>query len=161
MTEELDKKLCEEFPDLFRDRNGSITETCMAWGFSCNDGWYDLLRGLCLTITNILYNAKNNRIYTCKKIHNIDYSTDLPKDMMDAIEQNTPCVVVDQVKEKFGTLRFYWHGENLSEREGGEVDGAVSLAERMSSIICEYCGNKGKLCDGGWLTTHCDACPKN
>ena len=50
MNAELDKKLVEEFPSIFKNRNGKITETCMAWGFDCGDGWYPLIRALCICI---------------------------------------------------------------------------------------------------------------
>lgn len=43
MSPENDKQLCEKYPILYRDRNGSIQETCMAWGFSCGDGWLQII----------------------------------------------------------------------------------------------------------------------
>jgi hypothetical protein len=59
--------------------------------------------------------------------------------------------VVHQIKEKFGTLRFYEEG-------GDAVTGAyVNLAEQMSSRICEVCGNRGRLRGGGWIRALCDA----
>lgn len=43
MTPEHDDELCKKYPLLYRDRNGSIQQTCMAWGFSCGDGWFQLI----------------------------------------------------------------------------------------------------------------------
>lgn len=43
MREELDEKLCHDFPDLFRDRHGAVDKTCMCRGFECGDGWYELI----------------------------------------------------------------------------------------------------------------------
>jgi hypothetical protein len=57
---------------------------------------------------------------------------------------------VDQVKEKFGRLRFY-----LS-REDDVIHGMVTLAEYMSGQICETCGERGQLRTGSWLVTLCD-----
>jgi hypothetical protein len=57
---------------------------------------------------------------------------------------------VDQVKEKFGTLRFY-----LS-REDDVLHGMISMAEHMSGYICESCGKRGELRNSGWLYTACD-----
>jgi hypothetical protein len=57
-----------------------------------------------------------------------------------------------QVKEKFGTLRFY---------TGPASDAAyelISFAEDMSARTCEACGNKGSTRGGGWVVTLCDAC---
>lgn len=59
-------------------------------------------------------------------------------------------VTVDQVKEKFGRLRFY-----LS-REDDVIHGMISMAEYMSSQICETCGERGHLRTGSWLVTLCD-----
>ncbi len=61
-----------------------------------------------------------------------------------------PQVVVEQVKEKFGTLRFYY--------QGGDdfISGAVWLAESMSPSMCEECGAPGKRTGDGWIRTLCD-----
>jgi hypothetical protein len=59
-------------------------------------------------------------------------------------------VYVDQVKEKFGRLRFY-----LS-REDDVIHGMVSMAEYMSAHTCETCGERGQLRTGSWLVTLCD-----
>jgi len=59
-------------------------------------------------------------------------------------------LTVDQVKEKFGRLRFY-----LS-REDDVLHGMVSMAEYMSGRICETCGHRGKTRGGSWMVTLCD-----
>ena len=59
-------------------------------------------------------------------------------------------IYVDQVKEKFGRLRFY-----LS-KEDDVMHGMISMAEHMSGQICETCGNRGKTRSGSWLVTLCD-----
>jgi hypothetical protein len=59
-------------------------------------------------------------------------------------------VYVDQIKEKFGKLRFY-----LS-REDDVMHGMVTLAEYMSAHTCEICGERGKTRDGSWYVTLCD-----
>ena len=59
-------------------------------------------------------------------------------------------VVAVQVKEKFGSLRFYY--------EGGDdyIRGLVSLAESLSHRTCEQCGSPGVGRGGGWIQTLCD-----
>lgn len=59
-------------------------------------------------------------------------------------------VKVEQIKEKFGTLRFYY--------EGGDdhIAGLVDMAESMSAIMCEECGAHGHLTGKGWIRTLCD-----
>ncbi len=61
-------------------------------------------------------------------------------------------VVVSQVKEKFGTLRFYIYGGD------DEVYKLINKAERKSETICETCGKKGKTRGKGWLVTLCLPC---
>lgn len=54
-----------------------------------------------------------------------------------------PEVKIGQIKEKFGTLRFYYDG-------GDEViQGMVSFAEALSGNICEMTGEAGSLCKKG------------
>lgn len=57
---------------------------------------------------------------------------------------------VAQVKEKFGTLRFYVGGTT------DEQYAAIRAAEKKSAVICEECGAPGKLRSGSWLKTYCD-----
>lgn len=55
-----------------------------------------------------------------------------------------------QVKEKFGTLRFYMSSSN------DKIEKLIDEAERKSAITCEECGEPGVLRGGGWLKTLCD-----
>jgi hypothetical protein len=59
-------------------------------------------------------------------------------------------VTLDQVKEKFGTLRFYYTGGD------DEISGMVRMAESMSGVTCEECGNPGTTGGQGWLVTLCE-----
>jgi len=59
---------------------------------------------------------------------------------------------VTQVKEKFGTLRFYTLGGTK------KIEDKIDEAEINSAKICEWCGKKGKLRGRGWLLTLCDSC---
>ena len=58
-----------------------------------------------------------------------------------------------QVKEKFGTLRWY---SNHNSEEAGK---RINQAENESSRTCEVCGNPGiTRTDRSWLRTLCDKC---
>lgn len=60
-------------------------------------------------------------------------------------------ISVDQVKEKFGGLRFYTAGrpEWLND--------LVDIIEEYSFYVCEECGSHGELrSSGGWLATRCE-----
>lgn len=123
MKKELDELLCSKYPKMFVNRHKSMQETCMCWGFSCGDGWFDLIDQLCGNIQSYIDNNKH---------------------------LNVPQVTVDQVKEKFGTLRFYVTGGNELIR------GMIWFAESMSGRICETCGAPGKRRGRGYIYTACD-----
>ena len=61
-------------------------------------------------------------------------------------------VQVAQVKQKYGSLRFYI--------DGGDdyVEGLIRMAELMSAVTCEECGDTGKQNSKGWITAKCEAC---
>ena len=91
------------------------------WGFGCSDGWFTILNMLCRNIQS-----------------HLNWKTEVPQ------------VVVQQVKEKFGGLRFYYQG-------GDEyIAGLVSMAEDMAEHTCEVCGHPGETRQGGWIKVLCD-----
>lgn len=47
MTKELDERLCQKYPEIFRDRHAPMSQTAMCWGFACGDGWFALIDTLC------------------------------------------------------------------------------------------------------------------
>jgi hypothetical protein len=59
---------------------------------------------------------------------------------------------VEQVKEKFGGLRFYVHSATKAMEE------MISKAEAESFRVCERCGAAGKPRRGGWVRTLCEGC---
>ena len=61
-------------------------------------------------------------------------------------------IKVDQIKEKYGTLRFY-----VSEYTDA-INDIVDEAERKSSETCEMCGSLGEIRKLPWITTLCDVC---
>ena len=87
MTPELDKKLCDEFPNIMAERRLGAMETAMCWGFDHGDGWYNLLDSAMRLVQSHI-DMVNRRGYK--------------------IEQ----VVFEQVKEKFGMLTIYHRGGN-------------------------------------------------
>jgi hypothetical protein len=64
---------------------------------------------------------------------------------------------VQQVKEKFGTLRYYYEPTDDDTDFAYAMREVVRFAEQMSARICETCGAPGKTWDDlGWLLTLCD-----
>ena len=57
-----------------------------------------------------------------------------------------------QIKEKFGGLRFYIGAGN------DEIHAIISRYESLSYKTCEECGFPGKRTSGGWIKTLCKDC---
>jgi hypothetical protein len=177
MREELDKLLCEKYPKMLVNRHAPMTETCMCWGFACGDGWFNILDQL---MGNIQHHIdwkekqragaiKYNEMATQAKAGNFDLFEEdmkaLPNDQYKEkrlaeivagdfrkVPKSIPQVTLDQVKEKFGTLRFYYSGGD------DYISGMVSLAESLTGVTCEECGNVGERRGGGWVHTYCTPC---
>lgn len=90
------------------------------FGFECRNGWFELLDATCTLI------QKHQQDQLCAP------------------------VIAAQVKEKFGTLRFYYRG-------GDDYIGRlIDLAEYLSESICDVCGKPGQTLERGkWLRTRC------
>jgi hypothetical protein len=66
-------------------------------------------------------------------------------------------VAIQQIKERHGTLRFYWQG-TLSTKCRAKVEEAVALAEARSACTCIECGEEGRLYRAcAVLMTRCEA----
>lgn len=126
MKKELQEKLFHKYPKIFRQRTLPMTETAMCWGIDTGEGWYFLIDTLCELL------------------------------QWDIDKNGHPQIEASQVKEKFGTLRFYTNGSN--ERQ----EGYINFAEYLSGFICEECGsNKDvKQSKGVWIYTRCSDCMK-
>lgn len=154
MNKELDEKLCQKYPLIFRDRRGDMSKTCMCWGFTCDDGWYNIIDNLCGAIQNHIDNRLEQIEWTKKwndKVNDEDHEW---VSFADREEREIPepiaQVVAIQVKEKFGGLRFYYSGGD------DFVRGVVYMAESMSYDTCEVCGSPGKNTNlKGWYRTVC------
>jgi hypothetical protein len=61
---------------------------------------------------------------------------------------NPPGIKIDQIKEKFGGLRFYYSGVDE------QIAGMVLFAEHLCNKTCEVSGEQGELCSNGhWYKT--------
>lgn len=115
-------KICDAAPSLFY-REGKEGTAPIPFFFECGDGWSDLLLEAAIELNN--------------------YIKTLPDDAQEDI-------VVMQVKEKYGTLRFYV--SYCTE----EIDSIIKKAEKRSCTTCETCGKEGTLRGSVWLYTACD-----
>ena len=151
----------------------------MCWGLECGDGWYNIIDALCANIqhridwsekmyrldtehNNMLEQATTgNREAYDKYFTSTSLITDekekeeyfqlwLKTARIREVKEPTPQVIAVQVKEKFGTLRFYVNG-------GDDATHAlINMAESMSARTCETCGAPGKLRGQSWVYTACD-----
>jgi len=126
MKPELQNKLFEKYPKIFRQKDLPMQQTAMCWGLDCGDGWYNIIDTLC---HQIQWHIEHN----------------LSKDE----DPEVVNVEATQVKEKYGGLRFYYDGGN------DFISGLVYMAEGMSEKTCEECGAPGEANKGGWISTLC------
>ncbi len=158
MRDELEKRLIDKYcfmkPQMSREeqeRMGTICDLYGAYGCQCEDGWYELLDKMCAKIQNI-YDVSGKK----------------------------PDIIIDQIKEKFATLRFYYHFEGKEpgiqafdflgqgsirmrpgkgDDEHEKIAQIVKWGEGRSGEICERCGKTGKLRHyPHYILTHCDEC---
>jgi len=94
-------------------------------GFAIGDGWFNIINQLSQNIQHHL------------KWKNKDTEV-------------VPPVIIEQIKEKFGSLRFYYQGGD------DYISGLVSMAESMAGVTCETCGDVGESRNGGWIRVLCD-----
>lgn len=128
MRKELDEELCKKYPRIFINRNKTKFESCMYWGFSCGDGWYDLIDQLCNSLQDYL-----------------DRNPEVPQ------------VEATQVKEKFGYLNFYTNGGNattfkmIREAESkstnicetcGSIEEVAKIKGSWIKYLCLNCRNE-------------------
>ena len=111
-----EQEIYEKYPKIFGDRTKPMTETCMCWGLAVPERWLPIIDELCDAMTNYTYTAAGPGFEGIIKF---------------------PQVVAEQVKEKFNSLRFYYHLEYSQENVPDDVvvkhysyiDGMIAYAE--------------------------------
>lgn len=116
------KRMEEKYPKMFSEPYG---------GFAVGPGWWPIIEVLC------------SQIY-----HHVKWK----QEQKDKYGRGDGCpdVVVTQIKEKFGGLRFYYNGGDDT------VHGMVRMAESWAARSCEDCSRPGSMRSGGWIRTLCD-----
>ena len=66
------------------------------------------------------------------------------------LSQIVPEYAIDQIKEKFGGLRFY---TNVQDPIASKL---IHEAEDQSYETCEICGEPGTTSGKGWIVTRCE-----
>lgn len=111
--------------------------------FECGDGWYNILDTLLTCIKAQL--ASWQATADAKEVI-VAAGQPVPLWIVTYFKENpddpAETFTVDQVKEKFGGLRFYYSGVESIRLSSG-INGAISVAEMLSYRTCETCGNVG------------------
>lgn len=127
MKEILEKQLFDDFPLLY-EKATDIRSSCMAFGFECGDGWYELIRELSEKLCPLVEKAKRK--------------------LSDEFEFEPKA---SQVKEKYGELRFYM------DYATDEMFDLICEYEDRSGKICEVCGKPGGIdYTQKWLSARCE-----
>jgi hypothetical protein len=82
--------------------------------------------------------------------------TPLIKELDSKLSELDPHYTIDQIKEKFGGLRYYLYSES---ENAGIMYKLEDEYEEKSYSICENCGSTEDVTtDGNWLKTFCNKC---
>lgn len=157
MKNELEQQLGRDFP-FMRRAGGDDENIYQKYGMEFDNGWYDLIHELCQKITDRF-----------------------------ARDGKEPNIVILQIKEKFGGLRFYYKFEGSDETiqaidflESGtsvrfspddnnsddetkalrkDIRKLVNEYEQKSKTVCEICGAPGEVrTNMPWIRTLCESC---
>ena len=179
MNKENTLYLFQKYPKIFIGRYQPITQSLMPFGCECGDGWLTILDCLCGNIQHHVDSGRERRAWALKwnrkikkaiatntlrqfleeqyKNYNHQHREEQiikglenPEALLRDVPEKVYQVVATQVKEKFGSLRFYHNGGD------DYVYGVISMAESMSAHTCEDCGKPGLMRDSGWIRCLCD-----
>lgn len=120
-----EQHLMQKYPDLFyKNNSGELECPCGVW---VPPGWEKIVDNLCGSIYSYIYKTKK-------------YS--------EGKYTSPPEIKIDQIKEKFAGLRFYYSGGD------DQISGMVYLAEYICEKTCEVTGEPGVLCNrAAWYKT--------
>jgi hypothetical protein len=169
MKKDLEKTLLSKYPQLLKGVRY----------FEIDDGWYKIIDLMCAQIESHITQSRNGAARSKRRnraliqalrgnFTNIEYRhKNLPdsekqqvidselnnRHFTEAWLTNIPNKIhFVQIKEKFGTLRAYAIGGDQF------CNGVIAMAESMSGITCEACGEPGERTNNSWIKTQCKKC---
>lgn len=125
------KELCMKFPflkvaDWYTDKVPENYDYTHTWLDDLEDGWYTAFGiQLCTELAAAL--EKEGKLESYR---------------------------IDQIKEKFGELRWYDHGGTC------ETDEIIQKYRELSKRTCKNCGAPATKISTGWISPWCDKCAK-
>lgn len=140
-NEEFFEELAKLCPELMEKSNIEY--------FAVGKGWNNIIRVLCNCLYSEVHHAKSRlKAAILYPGENADAHRAACELSVQQEIDNLPSIM--QVKEKFGTLRFYATGGT------DRTYSMIQFAEAMSALTCEVCGDQGSIDrNGGWYKTHC------
>jgi hypothetical protein len=161
MKKELEMKLVKKFPIIFSQYGGDMRDTCMAWGMTCGDGWYNIIHDLCENVTTLIgdKNIKVTAAQVKEKLGGLRfyYDFEAPETFMSNVNYIFRTAMF---KTKLGKL--YWLIVDLRKKiyrtTEEKIRDAISDGEHKSYETCEICGEPGKTRGKSWVSTQCDTC---
>lgn len=93
-----------------------------------------------------------NRVYFACGDGWFNIIKDLSETINNIIIKNELSCRCSDVKEKYGTLRYYMDSET------DEISEEIKKAEERSAKTCEFCGSPGNLTTAVWPSTLCERC---
>ncbi|HUN00781.1 MAG TPA: hypothetical protein PLI96_09930 [Halothiobacillus sp.] len=139
MREELDNRLCADFPHLFVRRH--VADSRMNAGFCCGDGWYTLIHGLCRSLQHRIDHHGEPQLHVIQvkeKLGQLRFYVDCPEGEI----TNAQHAVIEMAELLSGATceecgcpgRRVSNGGWLSVRcRLHEPEGSVSLEEAMAA----------------------------
>lgn len=117
-------------------------------GFCVGDGWFNIIDTLCGMITWRVTQHNEDVAYRWEQINAGKTTADK---YSEALLQPFVMPRIRQIKEKFGTLRFY------IDTDDKKIQAWADFAEALSARTCEECGAPGEVRhSSGWVHTMCD-----
>jgi len=78
------------------------------------------------------------------------FGMQMVEELNSALGKNAKKYFVTQIKEKYGSLRWY---DNGCTKEGYEV---IKKYQRLSEVTCITCGQPATKISSGWISPYCD-----
>jgi hypothetical protein len=129
MTEKLELLLVKKYPKILKNYHGNRHQSCMAWGFEFQDGWYKLAE------------ETLDKLNLISIVTGFDIVLDQSKEKFSALRtywhlENTESKYIGRWQDI--------------------IDDVMDMAEHKSRNICEICGQYGQCCNKGyWVKTLC------
>ena len=132
MNDELEQRLYNKYPALFRQKDLSAQETCMCWGIAVGNGWYEIIDE------------------ACQKLQQLADESKVTIEFAQVKEKFAELRLYFEIKPIGDTLSLF--DTNSICIKAQEI---VSQAEEKSRHTCDFCGEPGFYCSRGWKKIRC------